>query len=101
MNFDQRAMLPDMTVKPLKTGYDCTHMIILPIFIGTNTVAQAMANAGHDEAKTVTVPDYNRNATQVSATQFIKTPITKVHSIDEQYWGMPFWSYRCLKVQGE
>ena len=101
VNFDQRAMLPDMTVKPLKTGYDCTHMIILPIFIGTNTVAQAMANAAREEGTTVERTAPGGRMYMAPSKRWVPDPITKVHSIDEQHFGMPFFSYACLKVQGE
>ena len=101
VNFDQRIMLPDMTVKPIKTGYDCTHMIIVPIFIGTNTVAQAMANGGREEGTTVERTSPNGRTYSAHSRLWVADPITKVHSIDVQSWGMPFWSYSCLKVQGE
>ena len=93
-------MIPDPTVKPLKTGSDCTYAFP-GVFIGTNTVAQAMANAGRQEAATVERIAPSGRAYMVPNARWVADPITKVHSIDEQHRLFLIVSWACIQVQGE
>jgi hypothetical protein len=94
VNLDHRLMVPDRSVTPINTGYDCTYMIVLPIFIGTNTAEKAMANAGRE------VPA-GRSSNGLPTTKFLASPITKVHSIELQQRATIFYSEVCIQVKGE
>jgi hypothetical protein len=89
VNVSAQTMLPDMSVQPKAKGTDCAWYAVLPIFIGDTTVAQAMQNVGYS----VPNPGY--------AEKFIRTPITKIHSVTVRDFAVPFYGERCVEVAGE
>jgi hypothetical protein len=91
VNFDVRGMVPNESVKPVQTGYDCAYVWpIPPLLIGTISATQAMANAGHREE---TAPGFEP--------KFVHTPITKVHSIESQQRAFLLYNEICIQVTGE
>jgi hypothetical protein len=98
VNLDLRSMVQDDSVKPVQTGYDCVYQWgPLPVIIGTNSAAQAMAKAGHD----VEVPWNGGVGAHPVSRKFVPAPITHVHSIDTQQRAFLFYNELCIQVTGE
>ena len=93
IDVDVQQIRPDPSVKPVLTGKDCVHLIILPIMIGRVTTEAAMANAGREE--TFIDPVAGRQ------TRVIASPITRIHSIETNEFGFPFYGSKCVTVTGE
>lgn len=56
-----------------------------------------MANAGHDEVSTLN----NSTRHEIISSRFISTPITRIHSIEQQQRAFLFYNQICMAVTGE
>jgi hypothetical protein len=98
VNLDLRPALVDPHVKPTLEGEDCAYQILLPILIGSLSAERAMQNAGYDAPSRQNPRSESR---MTPATEFIPTPITKVHNIEIRQRAFLFFGATCIHVTGE